>query len=360
MNFRDLDDLIHSGKTEITLDSDVSLEDEEKSQYIGGIKLNVDDLILDGNGHRIDACAKARIFECTAKNVKIRNVILENGFSDASSGAIVSSHAGDGYCEDIASAAIYNSGELSMREVAFSRNRATWGAAIYNRGKVSIYESKFDDNRAQLGGAVYNDGGRIGIYKSKFRDNESKFNGGAIYNTRGRELKISESEFHRNSTNQFGGAIYNQNGVLNIIESTIMDNHAKRGGAIYNWEGEISVTASTFYKNSSGEFMSSGSGGAIYSEGYGKLNIMDSGFNKNRADGSAGAIYAYKTDVSVSDSSFLGNISGEYFDEGDPIEAQFDLALLVMGDDNLELNNCTFDNGNLEEDMDVSLADLFS
>ena len=63
-NFKYLDDLIHSGVKEIVLDSDIVLSDSEESEYEGGIKLDVDDLTIDGNGHTIDAQGKARIFCC--------------------------------------------------------------------------------------------------------------------------------------------------------------------------------------------------------------------------------------------------------------------------------------------------------
>ena len=64
-NFRYLDELIHSGVKEIVLDSDIVLDPDEKSQYLNGIKLDADDLAIDGNGHAIDAQGLTRIFYCT-------------------------------------------------------------------------------------------------------------------------------------------------------------------------------------------------------------------------------------------------------------------------------------------------------
>ena len=72
MNFRYLDELIHSGAKEIVLDSDIVLSDGEESEYKDGIKLDVDDLTIDGNRHTIDAQGKARIFCCTGKNINIK------------------------------------------------------------------------------------------------------------------------------------------------------------------------------------------------------------------------------------------------------------------------------------------------
>ena len=58
-NFKYLDDLIHSGVKEIVLDSDIVLSDGEESQYLKGIKLDVDDITIDGKGHSIDALKSA-------------------------------------------------------------------------------------------------------------------------------------------------------------------------------------------------------------------------------------------------------------------------------------------------------------
>ena len=60
-NFKNLDELIHSGAKEIVLDSDFVFDDE--NEYSDGIKLDVDDLVIDGDGHVIDAYHAARIFE---------------------------------------------------------------------------------------------------------------------------------------------------------------------------------------------------------------------------------------------------------------------------------------------------------
>ena len=67
-NFKYLDDLIHSGVKEIVLDSDIELDPtNERREYLNGIKLDVDDLTIDGNGYAIDALKSARIFYCTGK-----------------------------------------------------------------------------------------------------------------------------------------------------------------------------------------------------------------------------------------------------------------------------------------------------
>lgn len=44
----------------IVLDSDIELDPtNERREYLNGIKLDVDDLTIDGNGHAIDALKSA-------------------------------------------------------------------------------------------------------------------------------------------------------------------------------------------------------------------------------------------------------------------------------------------------------------
>ena len=54
-NFKYLDDLVHSDAEEIILDCDIVLEGMEEYSYYEGISLDVNDLVIDGNSHYIDA-----------------------------------------------------------------------------------------------------------------------------------------------------------------------------------------------------------------------------------------------------------------------------------------------------------------
>ena len=94
-NFKYLDNLIHSGAKEIVLNSDIVLGEDEESQYLEGIELDVDELTIDGNGHAIDARRLTRIFFCTGKNIIIKNIILKNGFTKENGGAINNNEGGE-------------------------------------------------------------------------------------------------------------------------------------------------------------------------------------------------------------------------------------------------------------------------
>ena len=154
-NFRYLDELIHSGVKEIVLDSDIVLDPDEKSQYLNGIKLDADDLAIDGNGHAIDAQGLTRIFFCTGKNIIIKNIILKNGFTIENGGAI------------------NNEGELTITESTLKENTADRdGGAIYNSGELTITESTLTENTAQLDGrTIHNYGEKSFTIKGCKLDN---------------------------------------------------------------------------------------------------------------------------------------------------------------------------------------------
>lgn len=58
-----------------------------KDTIINGIEINKP-LTINGNGHTIDALRHTRLFKITADNVKLDNIILINGLSEDSQGAI--------------------------------------------------------------------------------------------------------------------------------------------------------------------------------------------------------------------------------------------------------------------------------
>ena len=273
-NFKYLDKLIHSGSKEIVLDYDIILDDAFLSresgskykdsqlvkdlvfegdiiletdlfsklfnklepQYLEGIQLDVDNLVIDGNGHTIDAQGKSRIFNCTGKNITIKNITLKNGSGGA----------------------IENSGELTLIEIKFLENASSSGGAIHNHGKLTIIKSKFLKNTAQnAGGAAFNYG-KLTIIESTFLKNSSGGSSGAI-SSLGDEITIKKSSFCQNSSEGSGGAIDSSDDTLTIEESVFRQNSSQgSGGAISSSGKEVTIEESVFRQNSS-----QGSGGAI-------------------------------------------------------------------------------------------------
>ena len=167
-NFKYLDELIHSGVKEIVLDADIILGDEEMSEYLEGINLDVDDLIIDGGDYAIDACEKTRIFFINGKNITIKNITLKNGYGGA--------------------------------------------LRVNQNANLTLINCDLINNVSSLGGAIFNDDGEITIIKSIFNDNAADEHGGAICNIKG-IINISESAFGSNTAKSHGGAIYSKNSM---------------------------------------------------------------------------------------------------------------------------------------------------
>lgn len=174
------------------------------------------------------------------------------------------------------------------------------GGAINNNGVLSIIDSTFTNNNGE---AVYNTG-KATIESSTFTNNKVNSNGGAIYNNN--ELTITDSTFTGNTANN-GGAIYNA-GSLTITGSEFNTNTAKvGGGAIYSIN-PVTIDSTTFYKNSVTNTNKQAQGGAIYlSNAKGMSSITNSKFKYNSAYSYGGAIRAYNSDLTISDSDFFGN-----------------------------------------------------
>lgn len=254
-DFKYLDNLIHSGFTEIMLKSDIILAEGEESIYGEGIRLDGKSLTIDGKGHTIDAKSLAGIFYSNSKDITLRNITFKN-----------------------ASCAIYNDeGEMRMENCSFIDNASgSNGAAIHNyKGKMDISQCRFIQNTAKMGGAICNYRAHMTIRKSIFRKNHAEFFGGAIYSA-GDGLKVISSQVSE-STAEIGGGIFSGNGNLIVNESLLNQNTAKiAGGAIHSWNS-LSITDSEIRENTAGEY-----GGAIHNFD-GKLHIANSTITENMA-----------------------------------------------------------------------------
>ena len=178
-NFKYLDDLIHSGVKEIVLDSNIVLGDGEE-EYYGyksdfddnnhscGIKIDVDDLIIDGNGHTIDAKEKSGVFMFTGSNIIIKNITIKNS---------------------VYSIENYN-GFVTMINTCFTNNLGFGGALFNHCGELTIMTCKFIDNEARRDGGAILNRGEIKIIDSLFKGNDAYHWGGSIENHGKLDIKI--------------------------------------------------------------------------------------------------------------------------------------------------------------------------
>lgn len=321
--FSYLDKLIHSGVNEMVLKSDITLAKGEEEKYPDGIRLDVEDLVIDGAGHAIDGCGMVRIFENTAKNVTIKNVTLKNGYSKNPGGAICNEgdlRIIDSMLQDNTSdsfgGALSNGGYLLVEDCRFVKNAAECGGAIGNdSAHLWVRSCSFCSNRSTLGGAISNDYGEVKVDYSGF-DKNTAAKGGAIAN-RGHypripsrqgvskkfietfdipqnddsdgNLKVCWSGFLQNTSDD-GGAIANENGMLSISSCRFSNNSCRcRGGAILSEGDDLVMSRCELNENASN------CGGAIYYCGYklnqGLLKIDGCAISKNSAKRAGGGVY---------------------------------------------------------------------
>ncbi len=251
-NFKYFDELIHSGSNKIVLDFDIVLDECEESEYLHGITVDLDDIVIDGNGHSIDACEKAAVFFITGKNIIIQNITLKNG-------------------RGIKGGAIHNKGNLTIKESTLTKNTAEDGGAVYNdqKSNLTIINSTIRENIAKNdGGAIRNVHSNLSIMNSIICENIAKNDGGAICHSFNygltevrRSLKEVElrryPELHamaeRNAqwTERRLREKEIENSRLIIEESSITNNTAKNnGGAIWqNNENTLTLNNCNFSDN---------------------------------------------------------------------------------------------------------------
>ena len=182
-NFKYLDNLINSGEKEINLDADIILDDNEKYGYINGIKVETIGLIVNGNGHTIDAQGKTRIFDIGFSSITFKNITFKNGFTEGNGGAI----------------------KCMFSTVKF---------------EGCIFENNVNKQQCGTGGAIYHSSHSITITRSVFKNNKiigDHSNGGAIYSAG--DLTITNTKFLENSLE---GNICNGSSIASIGNLIVM------------------------------------------------------------------------------------------------------------------------------------------
>ncbi|MGC9516291.1 MAG: Ig-like domain-containing protein [Methanomicrobiales archaeon] len=225
---------------------------------------------------------------------------------------------------------IINSGyTISIRNLTLQNGKSeNYGGAIYNRGSViTVTDCIFKGNSAKDGGAIANHHGVLYVYKSTFQENNAEF-GGAIVNQWVSILNIAHCNFNGNSASVDGGALYNDNSCT-IVYTTFENNYALReGGAILNWRrnANLKISHSNFTENNATQ------GGAISNKwDCILLNVENSTFTGNNATVDGGAIYNIggANFLTIKNCEFINNLAQ---DDGGAIYSS----------DNLNINETNF------------------
>ena len=136
-SFNDLADEIENTGMTLDLTKDYAFNNETDNNT--GILITKDNFVLNGNGFTIDGNKQSRIFNITANNVTLSNLILTGG--NAEKGG-----------------AIYATRSLTLNNVTFTDNYATkegGGVCLYGNVTLNCDKTDFIDNYAEAGSAIY-------------------------------------------------------------------------------------------------------------------------------------------------------------------------------------------------------------
>lgn len=282
-NFTKLNEKVQKTRNRLALDSDMSLSDDDELDYI---KIDRNNITIDGNNHSIDAKGKAGIFNVEANNVTLKNIVFKNAKSD--DGSVI----------------VNKTGSLNIINCKFIDNDAEFeGGAILNFADLKIENSKFENNVSGLNGGSINNKGILKAFDCKFNNNSSGNFGGAIVNWK--KLSLRGCDFENNNAKRDGGAINNQKGIVVILNSKFNNNTSREnGGAIINLD-ELDVCGCEFDKNSADNC-----GGAIYNNF--ELRAGSLQFKNNESKIHGGAISNHNKAIALVDKcEFIENHAGE-------------------------------------------------
>ena len=308
-------------------------------------------ITINGNGFILDARKKTRIFNITANNVILNNLVFINGSTNGYGGAVYST---SGYqnitfinSKFINNSATGNGGAANIYSdynafinTTFENNRitgtgSTYGSAINLVGDYSIIDGCIFKNHS-AGGTVYgtvNFSSQEGILCNSTFINNKAYHGGVarIYSTYS-NINVYNITAIGNTAN-YGGAIYMSSINSTIYDSVFINNTAiTSGSAIYCSGINAIINNSVFINNSAiyatVYFTSSGSGNnnpAMISycnftdnrgEWGGALNLADgnsyvlitkSNFIRNYALYTGSAIVSRTNYIRITDSNFISN-----------------------------------------------------
>lgn len=381
LTFNHLNTMVVMAENEIRLENDYVYSPDTDSSLAQGIEINKG-LIIDGQGHTIDAGNLARIFRVNSFDVTFKNIRMINAnsnfpdekryYDDSAYGVTAYSNSRP----NMDGGAIYSDSTISIINSTFSNNTALNGGAIYSFSQVHISNSSFTDNGAgDDGGAIYswND---VFITNTNFTDNWAVDLGGAVRSLS--TIDATDSVFKNNynfaiSARQF---ISNNNMIVNEGYGDLFANASIRNGIVtlngnYDARGTVLINASNVVidgrgytidaKNRSRVFnitgdnvtikniriingKSTGNGGAIHvSSSF--LTIMNSTF-ENCIGQSGGAIYGNLTNITVIGSTFASNTVDDFAGSKLSIGGAIctDNGTVSVSDSSF-INNLAFDGG---------------
>ncbi|WP_405290190.1 C1 family peptidase [Methanobrevibacter sp.] len=340
----------NTGKS-LDLNQDYAFNNQTDNK--NGIAIVKDNFVLNGNGHTIDAKNQSRIFNITANNLIINDLILINGNAEKG-GAIYTTKSltlnNVTFINNYASknggaVALYEDVVINCNNSKFIDNYAGEGGSsfIVGKGKLNLYNAyitskiyakagqimgsidsqfyleniTFANTTATYSPAIYLLGSKIRIIDSKFINLKANITAGAMSLREGGELYIKNCEFINTTSSRNAGAVFvditgyapGNEGNVTIIDSKFKDASSEFAGAYVQLGGKFWLNNSEFTNN-----YATVNGGAIYLS-FTATEINNCTFESNGvgiADypTSGGAIFLDMSTLNITDSKFFNNVAG--------------------------------------------------
>ena len=309
-SFTDLkNDIANSGDV-FVMDCDYRF-DNFSDNSTGGIIIDRDNFTIEGNGFTIDANGKSAVFAITSKNVTINNLTFINAkgcvLSIAKNATVTTNHVNfiNNTGKDCV---IYDMGTYYSKYDTFRDCTANMGVIQVFRGELYIDNAVMTSSKMLNWGFIYTetDLSNITIANSIFANTTSNYS----VAVRGTERTfISNTKFLNLYSEISAGAVALKDVIVGGIDGCTFINVSsqKNGGAVLidavgegQYKGNVTVINSNFVD------CISGFGGAIIQYG-GGLAVVSCNFTNNTAGFDGGAVYATKSFVYITDSTFTGN-----------------------------------------------------
>ena len=345
-SFSNLADEIENAGTSLDLTKEYTFNNATDNNT--GILISKDNFVLNGNGHILDGNNQSRIFNITANNVTLNDLVLINANSDKGAAIRVNgtltlnniTFINNNAREFGGAIALYGNVTLICNNSKFIDNAAERGAIFIQQGKLNLYNayltSKTFSKAGQIYGhidssinventtfeniissyspAVYLTSSKARIINSKFNNLKANISAGAMSLREGGELYIENCKFINTTSSRNAGAVYvditgysSSTGNVTILNSLFKDTSSEFGGAYIQLGGQFWLNNTEFI-NSHATY----NGGAIY------LSFVDSAINNCIFDSNGvelideyptygGAIYSDITTLNITDSRFINN-----------------------------------------------------
>ena len=346
-SFTNLTDEIKS-KDVVDLTHDYKFNNETDDS--SGIVIGKDNFILNGNGCTIDGNNQSRLFNITANNVTLSNLILTGGNAEKGGaiyttgsltlsnvtfidnyafkqGAAVGLYENvtikcdnsrfiDNYAVEKGSAIYLDKGELDLSNTNMTSKWVSKSAQItaYKNAIIHIQNAIFADTTSTYSPALYIQRSNVSIINSKFNNLKADITAGAISLKECGEVYIENCEFTNVTSSKNGGAInadiwgdLGVNGNVTIIDTIFKDTSSGFGGAYLQLGGNLFMKNTVFTNNHA-----TYNGGSLYLS-YVTSNITNCNFTSNGVDviegypTYGGAIFNDMGTLNVDKSNFINN-----------------------------------------------------